>query len=262
MAEGYESYTETGKLQFNSDMFTYALQSSGQVVAENRKVGNTSPQSILLPSSYPGKIVALAGPNGHSAGYAGLYYLNPGDTRRVYATNSPAGTVWQYYVFSLSVDLPASNFGIEVRNAANQITFSSNYRTMRVLDIVGAGVANATYPGKTLAFAQGQWSGHRIAGQKQYYGGGSGPGTIGPQVPDTTGEGPPSGAVYSSYINDGKIYGGTNANDRQTVVGATLSWDDVTIGPALDSPAPPDFTIGLKLFVIDVTGFPLNGTFF
>lgn len=265
MGVGYESYTDSGKLQFNSEMFTYALQSCGQVAVENRKVGNTSPQSILLPSNYAGKFVALSSANGYGAGFAGLWYVSAGDTRRIYATNAPAGTVFNYYVFGLSSSLPASSFGLEVKNPAGQITFSSNFYAMRVLNVVGEGVADVTYGGKALAYAQGQWSGHRRNGQKQYYGGngGTGPGSVGPMLPDQDGTGgPPGGAVYSSWQNDGKIYGGVCNNGNQTVSGTTLSWDDVTVGPALDTPQPEEYTIPLKLFVIDVTGFPTNGTFF
>ena len=259
MAVGYESYTSTGKLQFNSEMFTYALQSCGQVVAENRPVGNTSPRSILLPSTFQGKFVALGAGNGYSAGYAGLHYLSAGDTRRIYATNAPAGTVFTYYVFGLSTNIPPSNFGLEVKNPAGQITFSSNQRTMKVLNIVGEGLGSVTYGGKSLAYAQGQWSGHRIAGEKTYYGGGGGGVGTGPTLPDDEGGG---GDLYSSYRNDGKVYGGTVLEGGQTISSATLSWDDVQIGPGPDEPPPPDYDIPLKLFVIDVTGFPTSGTMF
>ena len=260
MGVGYESYTSTGKLQFNSEMFTYALQSCGQVVAENRQVGNTSPRSVMLPSAYVGKFVALGAGNGYSAGYAGSYSLSAGDTRRIYATNAPAGTVFTYYVFGISTTIPPSNFGLEVKNSAGQITFSSNHRTMKVLNIVGDGLGSVTYGGKSLAYAQGQWSGHRIAGHKQYYGGGGtgGGGPTGPTLPEEN-EG---GGYYSSYLNDGKIYGGTVLDGGQTISGATLSWDDVQIGPGPDEPPPPDYYIPLKLFVIDVTGFPTSGTMF
>lgn len=263
--DGFEIYDINGKLQVNDQFLTYALKSTGVANVENRKVGNTCQTSLLLPDNFYNCLVALGGGGGYAAAYAGNYTLN-GSARRIFATNgAPAGTQFTYFVYQRSDTIPATNFGLEVRNTSNQITFSSNQRTMRVTNIIGGVVNNGeqtvSYGAKQLAFAQGAWSGHRISGPIQTYGGGSGQGGQGgPIVADP--DSPHQAGYQYSWSNDGKIYGGYIQDGGQTVGTRMCSWDDVTIGPGSDYNQPPDMFLPLNLFVVDVTGVPIGATFF
>lgn len=266
MATGIEIYDENGKLQFNGDMLTYALRVSGTTYVENRKIGNTCPTTFIIPTSqtYTEALVAIGGGNGYAAAYGGSYYFGANDYRRIYGTNNaPVGTPFNYYIFERSNTIPPINFGLEVRReATNEITFSTSQRVMRCLTLFGGVVHNGEqqvhYPGRQLAFCQAAWSGHRISGPKQYYGGGPG-GQPGLPMPD---DGTGGGGQYSGWNNDGKIYGGLIADGGQTVRSRMCSWDDVFIGPSPDSDQPPDFYTPLNLFVIDVTGVPVGAQFY
>lgn len=263
MATGIEICDQNGKMQFNGDMLTYALRVSGTTYVENRKIGNTCPTSFIVPTSqtFTQALIAIGGGNGYAAAFGGLYTIN-GQQIKIYGTNgAPAGTPFNYYIFERSNTIPASNFGMEVRNANNEITFSTNQRVMRVLTMIGGVVVNgeqyASYGGRQLAFCQGAWSGHRISGPKSYYGGGGGGS---PQLPDQDVGGGSGG--YSAWNNDGKIYGGFISDGGQTVGTRMVSWDDVRIGPAPDQDQPDDYYKPLNLFVADVTGFPIGAQFF
>lgn len=260
MAEGIEIYDQNGKLQFNGDMLTFTLRLTGTAYVEARKVGNTSPNSVMIPATetYANSMVALAGGNGYPAAYAGRW---GGTNQRIYGVGTaPVGTPFQYYIFERSNTIPATNFGLEVRNAGNEITFSTNQRVMRVLDLIGGVVVNgeqaSTWGGRQLAMAQGNFALHRIAGNLTYYGGGGG-GPIIIRDPDN----PEPGGRYG-WRNDGKLYGGFITNGGQTVQTRMVTFDDVQVGPTTDSTQPPDIYIPLSMFVVDVTGIPIGVQFY
>ena len=262
MPAGIEIYDTNGKLQFNGDILTYTLRLTGTTYVEARKIGNTCPTAFPIPTSqtYTEALIAVSGGNGFSAAYGGTWF----DTKaRVYGTNgAPVGTPFNYYIFERSDKVPASNFGLEVRNANGQITFSTNQRVMRCQDmlsgVVRQGAQSFTSPGRQLAFCQAAWAGHRISGLKQTYRGG--------QLVIEDGGGEPGlgeGNEYTyAWDNDGNIYGGYVTNGGQTVTTSEVSWDDVRIGPQPDSEQPPDFYTPLNLFVIDVTGIPIGVQFY
>lgn len=268
MTEGFATYDAGGKLQFNSEMLTYALRVSGTTYVENRKVGNTCPTSFLVPTSntYTNALIAISGGNGYAAGFAGVYATGSAPYPKVYGTNgAPVGTPFNYYIFERSNTIPATGFGLEVRNSSNEITFSSNQRVMRVIDYINGsrpyiGEDAVTWGGRQLAWCQGQWSGHRVSGQKVYYGGGGqGGGGIRPEMPDQDN---PGQGGYSGWQNDGKLYGGLSADNGQTVRTRQISWDDVFIGPGPDQAQPDDYFKDLYLFIVDVTGVPVGQTFY
>lgn len=260
MTTGIEIYDQNGKLQFNGDMLTYALRMSGTAYVENRKVGNTSPHSLMIPTtdSFPNALVALHGPDGHPAAYAGKW----GNTnQKIFAVGTiPVGTAYQYFIFDRSDIIAPSNFGLEVRNASNQITFSTNHRTMRPLNMLTDTSHAATYGGRKLAFCQATFAGHSIPAGMDYYGGSPGAGGGGSGLPTPDDPGGPN-TQYGWHI-DGKVYGGYNADAGQTVRVASVSWDDVYIGPQPDPNQPPPRVWPINLFVIDVTNFPVGAQFF
>lgn len=255
MQSGFEVYDQNQKLQVTSGLLIYVLRLSGTTFVEARKVGNTSPNSLSVPttSTYTQCLVALAGGSEYAAAYAGRRVDNG---QRIYATNAPVGTAFSYYIFERSNVLPAVNRGLEVRNQSGEIVYSSSQRVMQVLDLIGGlvkdGEQAATYPGRQLAFCQGNFSSHRIAGPLRGDNGG------GPVIEDPD---EPPRPPYR-WDNDGKVYGGFVTNGGQTIQTRMLSWDDVTAGPTPNPTQPPDYAIPLSLFVVDVTGVPVGAQFF
>lgn len=255
MATGIEINDVNGKMQFNGEMLTYALRVSGVCYVENRRVGNTSATSLLIPTSqsYPNGLVALGGGDGLTAAYAGVYAPT---NQRIYATGgAPVGSAFNYYIFERSNTIPATGFGLEVRNGNNEVTFSSNTRTMRVINMLGSprgSTPNVSYGGRTLAYCQGAFSGHRQMGQVQIYN------QRGQLVASDEG----GGSYTYYYQNDGKVYGGVTTNGGQTVSAQQVTWDDVRIGPSSSYPSAPNWYKELNLFVVDVTGFPIGRTFY
>lgn len=263
MPAGIEIYDQNGKLQFNGDMLTYTLRVSGVAYVEARQVGNTSPRSLMLPTTntFTGALVALSGGDGHAAAWAGSW----GSTgQRIYATSAPVGTAFNYFVFESSNTIPASNFGLEVRNASNQITFSTAHRVMRITDLIQGVVYNgeqaSTSPGRQLAFCQGNFGYHNFPYGVQYHPNGPGSGgVIDPTMPDD-GSDPGGSGNYSMQI-DGKLYGAFVTNGGQTIQTRALSYDDVYIAP---QPTPPHdgVFIPVSMFVVDVTGVPIGQVFY
>jgi len=255
MQSGFEVYDQNSKLQITSGLLTYALRLSGTTFVEARKVGNTSPNSLSVPTTntYVQCLVALGGGNGFAAAYAGRRGDN---NQRIYATNAPVGTAFDYFIFERSNVIPAINNGLEVRNQAQEVIFSSAQRVMQIVNLIGGVVNNGeqavTYPGRRLAFCQGNFALHRISGPLQADNGG------GPIIID---DNPPAGTKYR-WQNDGKVYGGFVTNSGQTVQTRMISWDDVTAGPTTNPTQPPDYHIPLSLFVVDVTGVPVGVQFF
>lgn len=261
MTTGIEIYDQNGKLQFNGDMLTYALRVSGTAYVENRKVGNTSPHSLMIPTtdSFPNGLVALHCSQTYVAAYAGKW----GNTnQKLFAVgNCPVGTPFEYFIFERSDIIPPTNFGLEVRNASNQITFSTNHRTMRPLTMLTGVDQAATYGGRKLAFCQATFAGHSRPGETEYFQGGGGGGGGNPGLPSPDDPGPGGNTQYGWRV-DGKVYGGYNADAGQTVRVGEVSWDDVYIGPQPDPNKPAPRTWPINLFVIDVTSFPIGAQFF
>ena len=254
MPVGFECYDQNGKLQFNDSMFCYFLRKTGSGTTGSTKVGNTDPSSIQLSASgYTDPIIAIqcASPVAFYGRFSNNYW---------WACGGAVGTAFNYYVYDRSNAIPASNFGIEVVDANGAITFSSNYRPMQVLSLLNdldylalGGYQSVTHTGKSLALAQGETGGHRIAGIMQYFAGNQMVIPNGPDDYDSTG-----------YQNDAKLYGGVISNSNQTAAVDVVSFDDVYIGGAftgINTP-PPDWERQLKLFVVDVTGVPIGTTFF
>lgn len=256
MPLGFETYDPSGKLQITSELLIYVLRVSGTTFVENQQVGNTCPTSFRVPTTqtFTEALVAIGGGNGYAAAFAGTWVSG----ERIFGTNAPVGTAFNYFVFERSNTYPATNFGIEVRRPTGEIVFSTSQRVMRVvqiLDLPTGDDGEVTVPGRQLAWCQGAWAAHRIAGPLLADNGG------GPIIvdPGTPGEG---GQVQYRWQNDGKIYGGCLANGGATVRSAKVSYDDVMIGPTADPNQPPDYLLPLKLFIVDVTGVPVGVQFY
>jgi hypothetical protein len=256
MPVGFEAYDANGKLQFNDSMFCYFLRKTGSGTTTESTIGNTDPSKIELPATgYTNPIIAI-----QCAAAVSFYGLFGGNY--YWLCSGAAGTSFNYFVYDRSSTIPASNFGLEVVDANGAITFSSNYRPMQVLSLLnsvtypywggpepGTNQQSVTYTGRSLAVAQGETGGHRLAGPIYYW-------FQGMAVVE-----PPYDAT--SYQNDAKIYGATVSNSNQTATVDWVSFDDVYIGPEPgDVYVPPDWQRQPLIFVCDVTGVPIGTTFF
>jgi hypothetical protein len=248
MPVGLELYNTAEKLLASTEMLGYFCRKSGTgtTVAATGD-GNTVSSRAVAPIgglgySYPLVAIQIAG---YAVARAGNNF-STGDYH--YSTNAPIGTSFSYYVFEYSPNLPSSNIGLEIYNSAGQITFSSLYHPLQVLNLLSSGAV--THTGKSLAIGLGTVGGFRTAGDYDYYNGGS---LVVPGDPyDSTG-----------FQNFADLYGGTLSNSNQTVTYDSVSYDNVYIGPgAGDIYKPPDFDNPCVILVADVTNIPSNTTFF
>ena len=252
MAFGMELYAADGTLQADCNLLSYFCRKSGSGTVTSTAsapltYGNTVPATMTVPISgmgYTYPLVAISCP-----GYQVARGMNTygGDYR--YATDAPVGTSFTYYVFEYSADLPSSTYGIELYDASGNITFSSNFHPLQVLDILTSG--SVTHTGKTLAVGLPQLGGYRQwPGDYDYYDGGT-PVPIGDPYTDT------------GYQNDSDLYGGAISNSGQTLTYGSVSFDDVYFGP---SPGiighGDDWLYACPILAVDVTNIPLSTTFF
>lgn len=261
MSQEFQVFAADGSLQATSDLVSYKIRYTGTGTTQSRLTGNTNPSSLVVPytGNYANSFVALSLDNGYGAAACGIVDLN-GQYEKHYISDAPAGTGFRYYVFDMSSAITPTNFGLETFNAAGQLTFSSNHQVMSILDVLSEG-GSATHGGRTLAFFQGAFAGHRYAGTVLDYGSGGGP-----SLPEPD-DGQPGGGGDSGYHDykeqqDGKLYGGCVTNGGQTVSAVQISFDDVLGELGNDPTPPPDWEIPLTLFVVDVTGIPLGASFF
>lgn len=275
MGAGFEVYDRNGKLQISDSIFTYVLRQSGVAYAQAFTVGNTSTTSVSIPGtqSYVNTFIALQGP--YPIGFFGTRFDtgqrvfatgNPDGTGGVDPLGAPVGTPFNYFIFQRSDSIPISSYGLEIRDQNNLITFSANQNAMRIVgyfeyndDNVGTNAAAVgsfySAPGRSLAFAQGAFAGHRIAGSLDYY--------LGGQLVSPPGPGDDPQNYQYGYRNFGDIYGCYNpSNDYSRINTGLVSFDRVYVGPSSDSLQPPNWDTPLKCFVIDVTNIPIGQQFF
>lgn len=240
MAEGFECYDETGKLQVNDKMLTYSLQRTGTAttVASSWPFENSY---LKITGINLSDIVVLRN-NTYAAGVDMNGVLNSGD--RNFITNAPVSTAFDYFVFRVSHNTPSSSYGIEIRNTDNQITFSSNYRSLlapAILDNVGrSSQPSYTAPGRSLAFAMMGYG-----GWKEY------------QNID-----PDSGGY--SYDHNWFHAGAKVTNSGQTIT--TVADIPSDYGRYFTPSGSFDFTnvydVNCSVLIVDVTNIPIGVTFY
>lgn len=265
MPAGLEIYDQNGKLQITDNFLSYTLRVSGTTYVTDNKVGNTA-RGFSIPGSqsYSTTLIAIQGPElAAYAGYNGTGWTGPAG-QLVFATLAPVGTAYNYFIFQQSSFIPSTNFGLEVRDASGQITFSSNYRTMRVIDTIlysdnesSINSLTLSYPGRSVAVIPSTFAGHRINGQLEYFQGGV------PVLPPGQGGDPDVGQYQYGWQNYGDLYGiSSRGGNYSTVQTGLVGWDRVFIGPQFGSQQPDEWDNPLNAFVVDVTGIPIGVQFF
>lgn len=255
MTVGMELYAASGILNVSTEFLTYFCRKTSTATTVARVGGNTNPSSLVIPvTGYTNPIVAFVGTNGLA--------LSGKDAsgNLVFACTAAVGVVITYYLFDQSNNLPISHVGLQLHNAAGQIVFNTSSHPMLALGAIlspnATGSLTTTvstqYTGKTVAIAPMAMGGHRKAGILFCNASGT-----------TTIWNGSSACGDVQYQNDGKVYGG-KCSATDTVLTSIISWDDVKIsaGNSTSYTIPPDYNAPVTILAIDVTGIPLNTTFF
>ena len=229
----FQTFGEDGSLQLDCDFATYFLRLKGTAYTATRTFGNTNPSglTITIPAGFVLPLVAVQ----CAAGRVGLFRsYKPGDgtTQYQYVSSAPVGSPVNYWVFDNPLVLGPAVGGLTLFDESGRVTFSSDYAPMVAVDVLTAGGVSGdfydrawvntvggstTRPGRSLAFAQSCYGGHRIKGDLLAYGAG------GPVLVD---EGTSTRYTYR-YNNNGKVYGASSTGD--TVSFGSITFDDVQV---------------------------------
>ena len=259
----FQTFSDDGGLQLDCDLATYFMRAKGQASTTTRTVGNSSPSSltITLPPGYVLPFVAVQ----CAAGKIGLlrtFENSDGSVSYAYVSDAPVGSTVNYWVFDNPVALSPSNGGVTLFDDQGRVTYSSDYGPMMAVDVLALGAepgsfydrpwaplqASSTRPGRSLAFAQSCYGGHRNKGMLVAYG------ASGPTRPE------PGRRYTWRFANDGKLYGARA--DGDTVTMGAISFDDVssTVGTNITETeaqsrydAILDFVVRGIGLVVDVT---------
>ncbi len=242
-----EIYSSTGILQADCNLVGFFCRKTLTITTQATFGSFTAPSTLVIPISGQGYTYPLIAVSSSS------YLAKAGNTvggDLVFQCSGSVGTSVTCYIFDWAPAIPASNFGIELYNVSSQRTFSSNYFPMQGLSIITDNSYTAS--GKTLAAGLPTMGGFRIAGSIDYY-------LEGFQIiPD-----PPWNYDSTGYQNDFDLYGARVTNSNQTVEYGSVSFDDVYFGPVSgDIYVAPNLDTRCSVIPIDVTGIPLNTTFF
>ena len=257
------SNPSNGKLQASTNEVLYQLRKTGSGTTVANTGTSTNPSYLPVPGSManPDTLTALSLDGGYGAALASGY-----GGQKVYASNAPVGTTFRYYLFERADRTAPTGYGVIFKNSGTgAVGWSSQYFTMSGVAMLGSPTTGFWNGGgfyndphaftdstKTLAFMPLNWAGHRHAG---FVTGGT-PG--GPIIAD-----PGSNTNYVYQENQsGKLYGGAVSADGHTVSSVAIRWDDHTVSLGHSSTPPPDWTIPLKMFAVDVTGIPIGQTYF
>lgn len=255
MSFGMEILSDAGVLQADANLFGYFCRRSATVTSvADPGYGITIPSVFIVPkTTYTYPLFAFRS-NGHRIARVGT----TGSGDHAFASSAPIGTTLDYYAFDYGPTLPAmaSPFGIEMFNASGQRTFSSDQFPMRITGLFDTG--SQTQTGKTMAVALPRTGAYRTAGPIRYNKGGV-------EVLRPEGEPWDFPADYDEtfYDQENDLYGGSVTNAGQTVNHELVSFNNIQIGPEPGNILVlPDYDRRVPILAVDVTGIPLNTTFF
>ncbi|EQB12688.1 hypothetical protein [Novosphingobium lindaniclasticum] len=243
----FQTFDSEGMLQLDCDLFTHFFVYKGTGTLGPRRYGNTNPSSCTVDIG-PSLQVPLIGIQCSArVGLLGTYRNpNTGVTTWQYVSDGVEGTPFTYFVWDTTKNQPVNRGLFELYDEFGYLTFSDALRPLVCPSVVTTG-SYVSLPGRSLAFIQGAYGGHRIAGEPR----GSRTGNI-PVNPDD-----PDAVMRWEYTNDGKVYGASAGNGY--VSAGSISHDDVTavlgVGTAdwAYSQIPPGWLNNLFGFVADVT---------
>jgi hypothetical protein len=271
MGYGLEIYDANGKLVASSDQMSWVLRKTGTATTVATTIGgggNSTPSMAVIDLAglgYQNAIVAIA------CAQTMCFIATNTSGQMIYGCDGGVGTSFNYYIFDSSGTIPPANFGIEMYDANGNITFSSNQRMMKPLDVMyhdpapsgpGGGLVgpNTTYPspvthtGKSLAVALTCWAG--------WYWLDPNSGVCYDTQPGVSWE-PGMNCAFLQLQLSHNMIGGNITNSGQTASMGTVPWENLMLNTSSSQykTARQQYT-ALTMLVIDVTNIPLGVTYY
>jgi hypothetical protein len=258
MPQGLELLNASGHILANTDFLNYFCRRSGTGTTVTRTIGSTLPSQAVIPF----------GSLGYNDPLLFIYCTQPisfiqgvSNGSNTYGCAGAIGTAFEWFIFDKSSNLPASTNGIEAYNGSSQRVFSSAHRPLVCTAIRTqntSGNQDYSLSGRKLAFAQFTYAGHRFDTELQCWDSGFG------QFWDGF-----SFCGDLRYQNNGKLYGAQNIAEGTVRIPpageafGNISFDDVQISAGTSDfyTVPDDVSVAATFLIADVTGIPLNQTF-
>lgn len=245
MPVGMEIYDSAGILQASADMLSHFCKKtgSGTTVANTAGGNAASMATIALPAGMDKPICAVSCAS--TMAFAGLFSGN-----LYFWCAGAIGTAFNYYLYDTLEGVATANFGLELYDAAGNITFSSSYRPIEILGL-NPGVTN--YAGRTVAAALPAWSNTEVNGPLQCWDGGV--------------AAPWDGVSFCGdlrYQHTINVRGAFIDNGGSRINPASIQYENVQISAGSSSSYTYPATVAhlQMLMAVDVTGIPIGSTFF
>lgn len=245
MPQGMEIYDDAGVLQASAEMLSHFCRKTGSGTTVANTGGGAAPsQAVISVSGYNKPIIALS--CGSTLSYAGMSGGNA-----YFWCSGAVGTAFDYYIFDTLEGIGTAGSGLEMYDTSGNITFSSNYRPMKILGF-NPGLTN--YAGKSVAAALPAWSSFEFVGGLQCWDGGVGS--------------PWDGESFCGdlrYRHIVTVRGAFIDNGGSRINPSNIVWEDVMINAGNSSSYEHPSTLidhQSMLMAVDVTGIPGGTTFF
>lgn len=213
---GFQSFFPNGKLQFDGNFASFYLHSRGPGTTQAGIGGNTVPSTLRVPirNQYDPAIIATRA--GFTVARSGVQQSG-NDWYALFACNAPVGSSVEWWKFYQAVDLTIPSYGMYCQNEAGQVTYSSDYDSLRIAAVVGQNQTFPALPGDRLyATVQAPFAGYRAYTESYRRNG----------APADPGGDYEDDAQWSVLV-DSKLIG-TSWNGAAPSVGE-VSWDDVYV---------------------------------
>lgn len=257
----FQFFGEDGALWADETMITHFCRTTGSGTTTTSIAPTSSSTAYVPVSGYTQPVVAIVLSGGYAAAQYRTFNLS-GVTNISFVTNAPTGTAFTYYIFDYAPAIGTPTGMIQGKAEDGTLTFDSAHWAMKGLGFIPMDVdvdpVELTISGRALAVCCGTPGGHYFIESAFCWPAGTEPN------PDT----PMSGCPRVWTTVNAKMYGGKITNSGQTITSVKVSHSD-TEGSIGNEAAYNTFISNgngfrapSKIMVVDVTGIPLNTTFF
>lgn len=250
-----EIYDDSHRLLAAAQFLSFVCRKTGSGTTAS-PTGPTNSSNINIPiSGYTLPMVAIIVSGGYAAARNDYGNIS-GVPNFIFACNAPVGTAYTYYIFDWTADIPSPSGKMRMYRDDHTCSFDSDKYHM-----LGAGSIDMNYSGfgpsitktgRSLAPAFLAPGGHYMIGF--------------PYCTDGVGGGDLETCSAIQTTDDGKRYGARVTNSGQTIDPVAVSYSDTTgiIGDyaAYQAGLEANWQTPTVIFAVDVTGIPLNTTFF